>query len=160
MMDKRQRQISKKYLFGFTVIELLAVIAIIGILAAILLPALSKARVMAKKSNASGEIHQLVVAIRMYAEDWGAYPNRGGVNDGTNCGDLVAALEDNVGNGPYCEWPADKKSGGNLLDPWERSYRYDIVSVEGAGIGMGYNIWSDGPNKSDDNGAGDDIKSW
>ena len=153
-MDKRQRQISKKYLFGFTVIELLAVIAIIGILAAILLPALSKARVMAKKSNASGEIHQLVVALRMYAEDWGTYPTNPSSDD---CDDLIAALEDNVGNGPYCEWPADKKSVGNLLDPWERSYIYRYPATYGGSRGIAFNIWSKGPNEGDD---GDDIKSW
>src|SRR5262245_20367382 len=68
---KRQRRI------GFTLIELLVVIAIIAILAAMLLPALARAKEKGQRMNCISNLHQMGFGLLMYPDDSGGFIPRG-----------------------------------------------------------------------------------
>jgi prepilin-type N-terminal cleavage/methylation domain-containing protein len=59
---------------AFTIVEMLVVIAIISILAALLLPALARAKITAQKRQAAMEISQIVGAIQQYDSVYGRFP--------------------------------------------------------------------------------------
>jgi prepilin-type N-terminal cleavage/methylation domain-containing protein/prepilin-type processing-associated H-X9-DG protein len=59
---------------AFTLIELLVVVAIIAILAAMLLPAMSRAKLAALRAQCTSNQHQIILGIGMYTSDFRRYP--------------------------------------------------------------------------------------
>ena len=94
---------------AFTLVELLTVIAIIGILAAMLLAVLSSAVNSAKSAKTKTEMGSLVTAIQGYDEAYGHYPVSTAVqnianaakSDFTYGGSLLAAYATDIGPGNY-----------------------------------------------------------
>ncbi len=91
---------------AFTLIELLVVIAIIGILAALLLPALSRSKQMARRTACASQLKQQFIAWRLYLDDnENRFPDQR---------DLKSALLG--GYKPWSTWPpSDPRAGWAAL---------------------------------------------
>lgn len=63
---------------GFTVVELLVSVAIIGLLIAIILPAVQSSREAARRMDCSNRLRQISLAVELYTSDWRYYPSGSG----------------------------------------------------------------------------------
>ena len=99
---------------AFTLVEVLVVIAIIGLLAALLLPALSRAQTSAKRARIQMEIKQLVAAIESVRTNMGGgrYPP-----DGTNPTDTVQFLKAAFPRCPASNYPSQLTAAFSASSP-------------------------------------------
>ena len=109
MKNKTQGGHRRRGRAGFTLIEVLLVVVIIGILVGVAIPRLGGRVRQAEIARARADIQSIGLALRMYELDIGEYPS------------TLEALVSNPGarnwNGPYIE-------GGLPADPWGNKYVY------------------------------------
>lgn len=61
---------SRTYDRGFTLVEVLVVIAVIGVLVSLLLPAVQGAREAARRADCQSHLHQIGIGVQQYYDDW------------------------------------------------------------------------------------------
>lgn len=131
---------------GFTLVELLVVLAILGLLAGLVGPQVMKFLGSSKTKTASLQIHDLSATLDMYRLETGRYPSS---EEGL---EALVADPGNVANwnGPYL------KKGQVPKDPWGYDYQYRFPGEHG-----GFDVWSLGAdNREGGEGENSDIKSW
>jgi len=126
---------------GFTLIEILLVVVIIGILAALAAPRLGGRVKEARINSAKADIQSVGTALRLFELDNGDYPSS------------IQGLVTKPGGaknwrGPYLEKNALPK------DPWGNAYIYAFPGQQNS---HSYDLKSNGPDGAP---SGDDITNW
>jgi general secretion pathway protein G len=138
------RRVEMKKRAGFTLIELMLVVIIIGALVAMVMPRLAGRSEQAKVSAAKADIMtNIATALRLFELDNGRYPDS---TDGGLNGLLTKPGSATNWNGPYLE----KKP----IDPWGREYQY---KSPGAHRTYDYDLFSLG---RDGTPSADDVTNW
>ena len=129
---------------GFSLIELLIVMVILGLLASLVGPKMFGKLGMAKQKTAKTQIEMLMTALDGYRLDVGTYPS---ASDGLEA--LVRDPGQENWNGPYLQ-------KGVPLDPWGNAYHYEFPGQHGEVDIYSYGL-DDQPGGDGENA---DVNSW
>jgi general secretion pathway protein G len=143
MMDRRTREIYARTR-GFTLVELLLVLVILAVLAAVVVPKFTKRSEQARTTAATTDISNLGTALDAFEIDTGRYPTS---DEG------LRALIEAPANAKDWKGPYLKRAVAN--DPWGNLYVYRAPGQNNA---SGYDLYSFGPDGQE--GGGDDIDNW
>ncbi|MGE4357228.1 MAG: type II secretion system major pseudopilin GspG [Candidatus Omnitrophota bacterium] len=141
---------------GFTLVELMLVVIILGILVGMVVPRLVGRSEEARKAAARADIQgSIATALDMFEMDVGSYPN----TLAELCkSDSLSDAKKRRWKGPYLKKCTEEGGEVVIRDPWGNPYEYEPPNAqEGRNI---YHLWSWGPNGENDEGEGDDICSW
>ncbi|QDU37746.1 Type II secretion system protein G precursor [Maioricimonas rarisocia] len=145
---QRSRPVRRARRAGFTLLELLIVLAIIGVIAAMVVPRLLGQQKQANIKATQASIHGLEQALKLYAVDHDAsFP------DG-NQEALQQLIAPTDRNGKAMEPYLEKLP----LDAWGEPFYYEYPNSKSSVDKPA--IWSSGPDRKNDNGSGDDINNW
>ena len=112
----------RRFHAGFTLIELLVVIAILSLLVSILIPAIAKSRMAARKLVSVANLGQINAASRMYADDNRGFMPITGSSYGRGGGNPGQAIPG------WCTW----SFGGKNNDPYWYGYFSGLFDIEAA----------------------------
>ena len=139
---KRTNQLRRRQ--AFTLVEMLLVLVILAVLAAIVIPKFAGRSQQAKETAAKAQINSLELALDSFEVDTGFYPQgSAGLN----------ALVEQPSNAQNWKGPYLKK--GIPADPWGNAY---IYTYPGKNNAKGYDLSSVGPDGR--SGGDDDITNW
>jgi general secretion pathway protein G len=129
---------------GFTLVELLVVMVIIGLLATLVAPGLFKQLGKGQVSAAKAQIASLEQALDKFRLDVGRYPT------------TQEGLSSLVSNPGIENWDGPYVKTGTITDPWKRPYQYQAPGTHGE-----FDIFSYGRD-GNPGGEGEDkdITSW
>ena len=121
------KQLSRKHNSGFTLVEILAVMLIIAILFALLMPAITAVRRAAMRADAGGRATDLVSAIKQYRNVYGTWPGQtqGSVDTtyyGAEQRAVISAITNNPKDQMFIQITDKYLNNGVYLDPWRRPY--------------------------------------
>lgn len=126
---------------GFTLVEMMAVVVIIGLLAAVIAPKFFNQVDNARRTTAKQEIVTISDAITMYRFDTNKFPEE--------LRDLRVDPDVKGWNGPYIQ----KKA----IDPWDAEYQYRVPGNDDREFDL-FSYGADGEEGGE--GSNEDILSW
>jgi prepilin-type N-terminal cleavage/methylation domain-containing protein len=125
---------------GFTLMELLMVMAVIGILAGILFPAATSAMNAAKKTTAKNQAVQIATAISAYETEYGRFPTNASGQIDSSLVTILCTSNDAVNNPrgiiflEATAWKTGKggtNSSGAFCDPFQSNTPYSVAMDSG-----------------------------